>query len=151
MLLKDILGLPQYRVLAVKARRYGSDFRWEVRESDGRIIESSSDAYSTDREGTLGRGESACPPSPLNQATRLIPAPSGGKKSRSKRATGEIGNDGGCAKYGQANQPRQEYSRQDDVGQRQAEGRTAGRLQRQGGEAAIAVAEEDADVVAVCS
>jgi hypothetical protein len=39
MPLKDILGLPQYRVLDVKARRYGSGFRWEIRESDGRIID----------------------------------------------------------------------------------------------------------------
>jgi hypothetical protein len=64
----------------------------------------------------------------LRQAQRLkssrgqIPATSGGKKIRSKRAMGEIGSDGGCGKYGQANQPRQEYSRQYDVGQRQADG-----------------------------
>jgi uncharacterized protein YegP (UPF0339 family) len=45
-----MLGLPQYRVLKVKARRYGSTFRWEIREADGRIIETSSDAYSTDSE-----------------------------------------------------------------------------------------------------
>jgi len=38
---------------------------------------------------------------------------------------GEIGNDGGCGKYGQADQPRQEYSRQYDVGQGQADGQSA--------------------------
>jgi hypothetical protein len=59
MPLKDILGLPQYRVLDVKARRYGSDFRWEIRESDGRIIESSSDAYSTDREAVRAGNRAA--------------------------------------------------------------------------------------------
>jgi hypothetical protein len=60
----------------------------------------------------------------LNQVRGLIPAASGGKKIRSKRAMGEIGNDGGCGKYGQAKQPRKEYSRQYDVGQRQADGQS---------------------------
>jgi hypothetical protein len=58
----------------------------------------------------------------LDQAKGLIAAASGGRKIRSKRAMDEIGNDGACAKHGQANQPRQEYSRQYDVGQRQADG-----------------------------
>jgi hypothetical protein len=55
----DILGLPQYRLLDVRALRHGSSFRWEIRESDGRLIESSSDAYSTDREAIRAANRAA--------------------------------------------------------------------------------------------
>ena len=47
---KGILSVPQYRVLDVTARRRGSRFGWEIRESDRRLIESSSGTYASDRE-----------------------------------------------------------------------------------------------------
>jgi hypothetical protein len=50
MIQKDILSLPEYRVLDVNVRRYGSRFKWQICESDGRVIETSADTYSTDRE-----------------------------------------------------------------------------------------------------
>jgi hypothetical protein len=46
----DILSLPEYRVLDVNVRRSGSRFKWQICESDGRVIATSADTYSTDRE-----------------------------------------------------------------------------------------------------
>jgi hypothetical protein len=73
----DILGLPQYRLLDVRALRHGSSFRWEIRESDGRLIESSSDAYSTDREAIRAANRASraikkqcCTPQPLTLDAR---------------------------------------------------------------------------------
>jgi hypothetical protein len=56
---KDVLGLPQYRLLDVRTLRRGSSFSWEIRESDGRLIESSSDVYSTDREAVRAANRAA--------------------------------------------------------------------------------------------
>ena len=47
---KGISSLPQYRVLNVTALPSGATFRWEIRESDGTLVEISIEAYATARE-----------------------------------------------------------------------------------------------------